>query len=130
MLQKTIIFVLFLLCAADGFSQPFDCSRFKEGKFRTADPRIGGIVETDRRGGFQTESTASLKLILRFSISWQDNCSYTLRLDKIIRNENKVDIPNNLQVNIKIVETKPGSYIEEIVSSMTNGSYRAEAVKE
>jgi hypothetical protein len=129
-MQKIILFIILLFFGLTSFSQPFDCSRFKEGKFRTADPRVGGIVETERRGGFQTESTESLKLILRFSISWQDNCSYTLRLDKIMRNENKVEIPNNLQVNVKIIETKPGSYIQEISSSMTNGTYRAEAVKE
>ena len=129
MFQKIIILLLLLLPASGALSQPFDCSKFKEGKFRTADPRVGGIVITDRRGGYQTESTESLKLIIRFSISWQDNCTYTLRLDKVIRNENKVDIPNDLRVNVKIVETTANSYIQEITSSITNGSYRAEVTK-
>ena len=129
-MQRSVLFIVLLFSGFNSFSQPFDCSRFKEGKFRTADPRVGSIVATDRRGSYQTESTESLKLILRFNISWQDNCNYTLRLDKVIRNENKVEVPSNLQLKVKIVETLPNSYIEEIWTSMTNGTYRAEAVKE
>ena len=129
MLQKFIILLLLLLPASSAFSQPFDCSKFREGKFRTADSRVGGIVITDRRGNYQTESTESLKLIIRFSISWQDNCTYTLKVDKVIRNENKVEIPGDLKINVKIVETNANSYIQEITSSITNGSYRAEVFK-
>lgn len=129
MLQKFIILLLLLLPASSAFSQPFDCSKFREGKFRTADSRVGGIVITDRRGNYQTESTESLKLIIRFSISWQDNCTYTLKVDKVIRNENKVEIPGDLKINVKIVETSANSYIQEITSSITNGSYRAEVFK-
>lgn len=129
MLQKFIILLLLLLPASSVFSQPFDCSKFREGKFRTADSRVGGIVITDRRGNYQTESTESLKLIIRFSISWQDNCTYTLKVDKVIRNENKVEIPGDLKINVKIVETSANSYIQEITSSITNGSYRAEVFK-
>ena len=129
MLQRSILFILLLLPAVMVFSQPPDCSKFREGKFSTADTRVGAIVITDRRSGFQTESTEALKLIIRFSISWQDNCSYTLKLDKVIRNENKVDIPANLVVNVKIVETSANSYIQELSSSMTNGAYRTEVIK-
>ena len=129
MMQKIIILLLLLLPASYAFSQPLDCSKFRDGKFRTADPRVGGIVITDRRGGYQTESTESLKLIIRFTISWQDNCSYTLKLDKVIRNENKVQVPADLRVNVKIVETSANSYIQELSSSITNGSYRAEVTR-
>ena len=130
MLKNTSLFLLLLILGITAFSQPFDCSKFRDGKFRTADSRVGGIVITDRRGGFQTESTESLKLIIRFSISWQDNCTYTLKVDKVIRNENKVEIPGDLKINVKIVETSANSYIQEFSSSMTNGSYRAEVTKE
>ena len=129
MQRRIIILILSLLPATVVFSQPADCSKFREGKFRTADPRVGAIVVTDRRSGFQTESTEALKLVIRFSINWQDNCSYTLKLDKVIRNENKVDIPNNLTVIVKIVETAAGSYVQELSSSMTNGAYRTTVTK-
>ena len=126
MLKKIIFFMLLLLPASHVFCQPFNCSAFREGRFRTADSRVGAIVITERNSMYQTESTETLKLSIRFSISWQDNCSYTLTLDKVIRNENKVDIPSNLTVTVKIIETTSQTYIEEITSSMANGSYRAE----
>ncbi len=129
MQQKIITLILSLLVATVVFSQPADCSRFREGKFRTADPRVGAIVTTDRSPNYQTESTEALKLVIRFSISWQDNCSYTLKLDKVLRNENKVDIPNNLTVMVKIIETTASSYVQELSSSMTNGAYRTTVTK-
>ena len=127
--QRTIIFLLLLFPASCAFSQLLDCSKFREGRFRTADPRVGAVVVTERRGSYQTESTEALKLIIRFSINWQDNCSYTLKLDKVIRNENKVDIPHDLHVKVKIIETGASSYTEELESSISNGSYRAQVTK-
>ncbi len=129
MLPKTIIFIVFFLPVSHTFSQPLNCSSFREGKFRTADTRIGAVVVTDRKGNFQTESTEALKLILRFKITWQDNCSYTLKLDKVIRNENKVEVPGNLLVQVKIIETTARSYIQETTSSLLNGTYKVEVFK-
>ena len=124
--MKKLIFILFsgwLLPVAVSGQTP-DCSKFREGKFRTADTRIGAIVVTERNAVYQTETTASLKLVIRFRISWLDNCTCTLKLDKVIQNENKQDIPGNLTVTLKIIETYSGSYLQEISSSLTNGVYR------
>ena len=110
-------------------AQPPDCSKFREGKFRAADTRIGAVVITDRNSAYQTESTEALKLVIRFRISWQDNCSYTLKLDKVIRNENKEDIPPGLSVSVRIIETSSDSYVQEISSSLFNGVYRTTVSK-
>ena len=126
---KMILFFMLLLPASHVFSQPLNCSAFREGRFRTADLRVGAIVLTERNSSYQTESTETLKLSIRFNISWQDDCSYTLTLDKVIRNENKVDIPSNLTVTVKIIETSSQTYTEEITSSMANASYRVEVTR-
>ena len=122
MLKKIIVFLLMSLPAA-AFSQPPDCSKFREGKFRIADTRAGVVTIADRRGGYQTESSEALKAIVRFKITWQDNCTYTLRLDKVLRNENKIDFPYNMEVHVKIIATGTDSYTQETSSSMTNGTY-------
>ena len=122
MLKKIIIFLLMSLPAAV-FSQIPDCSKFREGKFRIADTRAGVVTIADRRGGYQTESSEALKAIVRFKITWQDNCTYTLRLDKVLRNENKIDFPYNMEVHVKIIATGTDSYTQETSSSMTNGTY-------
>jgi len=128
--MKKAAFLLFtLLCSSFAFSQILDCSKFKEGKFRIADTRAGAIIIAERKGDYQTESSETLKAIVRFRISWQDNCSYTLHLDKVIRNENKMNFPSGMTVSVKIVATADNSYTQEVTSSVINGSYRTQVTR-
>jgi hypothetical protein len=129
MLKKNTILALLILPAFAVFSQTADCFKFKEGKFRIADTRVGVVTIAERRGGYQTESSESLKAVVRFSITWQDNCSYTLKLDKVIRNENKIDFPSNLEIHVKIIATEGKSYTQQTLSSITNGTYNVEVTK-
>jgi hypothetical protein len=128
-LNKIILFLLILSSGLTAFSQSPDCTKFREGKFRIADTRAGVVTIADRKGGYQTESSEALKAVVRFKITWQDNCSYTLRLDKVIRNENKIDFPSNMEIRVKIIETSAGGYTQETSSSLTNGTYKVEVTK-
>ena len=128
MFQKITI-LCFLLLPLTAISQTSDCSRFKEGKFRIADKQAGVITIAERKGMYQTESSEALKAVVRFRITWQDNCTYTLKLDKILRNENKIDFPSNMEVHVKIIETAASSYTQEMSSSLTKGSYKVEVSK-
>jgi hypothetical protein len=78
---------------------------------------------------YQTESSETLKAVVRFRISWQDNCSYTLRLDKVIRNENRIDFPQDLEIHVKIIEASDTGYTQETTSSLTNGTYNVVVTK-
>ena len=129
MLKKITILILLVLPAFVAFSQQADCFKFKEGKFRIADTRVGVVTIAERKGGYQTESSEALKAVVRFSITWQNDCSYTLKLDKVIRNENKIDFPSNLEIHVKIIATSAKSYTQETTSSITNGTYNVEVVK-
>lgn len=129
MFRKAILLASLALPAATAFCQPADCFKFKEGKFRIADTRAGVVTIAERRGGYQTESSEALKAVVRFKITWQDNCSYTLKLDKVIRNENKIDFPSNLVIHIKIISTAGKSYTQQTSSSLTNGTYNVEVAK-
>jgi len=127
MMQKFMAIFIALTTSAAGFAQQPDCYRFKEGKFRINDARAGGVVIAERRGGYQTESMETLKATVRFKITWQSDCAYTLTLDKVIRNENKIPFPSNMQVKVNIVAVNDDhSYIQEASSSVTNGTYRSE----
>ena len=128
MLQRIII-LSFLLLPVTVIGQTPDCSRFREGKFRIADTRAGVITIAERKGMYQTESSEALKAVVRFRITWQDNCTYTLKLDKVLRNENKIDFPSNMEVHVKIVETAASTYTQEMSSSLINGSYKVEVSK-
>ena len=124
-----IISFLLLFSASLAFSQSPDCSRFREGKFRIADTRAGVITIAERKGMYQTESSEALKAVVRFRISWQDNCTYTLKLDKVLRNENKIDFPPGMEVRVKIIETAADSYTQETSSSLLDGTYKVEVKK-
>jgi hypothetical protein len=123
------IILLLLLAGSYAFAQSPDCSKFREGKFRVADTQAGVITIAERKGMYQTESSESLKAVVRFRISWQDNCSFTLKLDKVIRNENKIDFPSDLEIKVKIISTSASSYTQEISSSLTNSPYQVEVTR-
>lgn len=127
--KKINLLLSLLLVAAASLAQPADCFKFKEGKFRIADTRAGVVTIAERRGGYQTESSEALKAIVRFKITWQDNCSYILKLDKVIRNENKINFPSNLEIQVKIIATSGKSYTQETASSLTSSTYNVEVVK-
>jgi hypothetical protein len=129
MFKKITIIFFLILPAAMAFSQTPDCTKFREGKFRIADSRLGVVTIADRNSLYQTETSEALKAVVRFKISWQDNCTYTLRLDKVIRNENKINFPYNMVVHVKITETATNSYLQETSSSLTNGTYKVEVTK-
>ena len=114
---------MFLVFGFNAFSQTPDCGKFREGKFRIADSRAGVVTIADRNSMYQTETSEVLKAVVRFKISWQDNCSYTLKLDKVIRNENRINFPSNLEIKVKITHTTAGGYTQETTSSLTNGTY-------
>ena len=121
--------MLLLTSGPMAFSQTPNCTKFREGKFRIADTRAGVVTIADRTSMYQTETSEVLKAVVRFKISWQDNCSYTLKLDKVIRNENKINFPANMEIRVKIVETSAGGYTQETTSSLTNGTYNVVVTK-
>jgi hypothetical protein len=128
-LNKISLLLLFLGFSFSSFSQTPDCTKFREGKFRIADSRAGVVTIADRNSMYQTETSEALKAVVRFRISWQDNCSYTLKLDKVIRNENKINFPYNLEIKAKITYTTDGGYTQETTSSLTNGTYNVVVTK-
>ena len=126
---KLILTIFLILCCFISFSQTPNCTKFREGKFRIADTRAGVVTIAERNSMYQTESSETLKAVVRFRISWQDNCSYTLRLDKVIRNDNKINFPSNLEIKVKIIATSTEGYTQETTSSLTNGTYTVAVTK-
>ena len=128
-MKKNLLFLLFNLFCTAGFSQLPDCAKFREGKFRIADTQAGVVTIAERKGMYQTESSEALKAVVRFRVTWRDTCPFTLRLDKVIRNENKIHSPANLEIPVKIIETKDNGYIQEVSSTLAPNTYRVEATR-
>ena len=128
-MKKLTILFLFTFFTTVAFCQNIDCGKYHQGKFRIADTRAGVVTIADRTSMYQTESSETLKAVVRFRISWQDNCSYTLKLDKVIRNENKINFPSDMEIHVKIISTTDNGYIQETSSSLTNGTYNVAVTK-
>lgn len=129
MIKNLILLFLLISPAVKAFSQIPDCGKFRDGKFRMADTRAGAVIIAERNSLYQTETSEVLKAVVRFKISWQDNCSYTLKLDKVIRNENKINFPPDLKIIVKIIETTASGYTQETSSSITNDTYKVVVTK-
>ncbi len=129
MIKNLILLFLLISPAVKAFSQIPDCGKFRDGKYRMADTRAGAVIIAERNSLYQTETSEVLKAVVRFKISWQDNCSYTLKLDKVIRNENKINFPPDLKIIVKIIETTASGYTQETSSSITNDTYKVVVTK-
>lgn len=127
--RNLALILLLLSIKSPAVAQLPDCNKFKEGRFRIADTQAGVVTIAERKGMYQTEYSESLKLVVRFRIDWKDNCSFTLRLDKILRNENKIDIPPGMEVYVKITSTSANSFIQEISSPVLNKAYSVQATR-
>ena len=128
-MKKIVPVFLLAILASTAFGQAPDCNKFREGKFRIADTRAGVVTIADRNSMYQTESSETLKAVVRFKISWQDDCSYTLTLDRVMRNENKINFPSNLKIHVKIIKITTTGYIQETTSSIINGTYQVAVTK-
>ena len=128
MLKKILLSIFLAGCFMAAAAQPFDCSKFREGRYRIADANAGGITIIERKGNYQTESNEGLKLIIGLTLRWIDNCSYELKFDKILRNDNKIDIPK-MTMLVKITETRENGYTQETTSSSYNGVYHSEVTR-
>ncbi|HQW84558.1 MAG TPA: hypothetical protein PK987_08865 [Ferruginibacter sp.] len=126
---KNLIILTLLLLPLVGFSQTTDCYKFKEGKFRIADTRAGVVTIADRNSMYQTETSEALKAVVRFKITWQSNCTFVLKLDKVIRNENKIDFPANMEINVKIISTSGNAYTQEMSSTLSPTPYTVAVTK-
>ena len=127
-MQKIIVLLLLLLPATLVYSQTAGCSAFREGKFRIADATAGGITLIERNDKYQIESNEESKITIRLLVTWLDECSYELKFDKFLRNENNIEVPK-VTMLVKIIETRKESYIQETTSPLFAGVYRSEVVK-
>ena len=125
----SLLFISVSIFGSKAFGQSPACFKFKEGKFKITDANAGGITVIDRRGGYQVENNEGMKATLKFRVTWLDDCTYTLKLDTILRNENKIPFPTDMILKVKILTTSANSYTQESSSNLYNDVYKSEVVK-
>jgi len=120
------ILITFLLASLFSFSQtPTDCARFKDGKFEIKDKKLGNANIT-RKGKWQIEESAESGVKIKLRVKWQDECTYTLKLKKVLENPYELDMQADQIIKVTIVETKENSYIQRTTIEGTNFVYQSE----
>jgi hypothetical protein len=129
MLPKFITVVFFLCNGFVSNCQTLDCYKFKDGKFKINDTNLSGDYVIVRTGKYQVENIQNLKLTLKFKVAWLNECTYALKLDTVLRNENNLPFPKDMIVRVKIIETTKNSYFQETTNNLNNTVNKSEVIK-
>lgn len=123
--MKYLIVIALLIPGAIGLAQTKDCAKFREGKFLLVDEELGN-TSIIRKGNQQVEISDNSSLEIRFNVEWINDCTYTLKIDEIVNNPNKIALPMNMILTVEIIETKDKSYIQRSTSDLFPDAYESE----
>lgn len=126
--MKNLIVLLIALLPILSFGQEIECNRFKNGKFKITDEKLGTCI-IERNGATQIEIGIEAAIKLKFNVIWLDDCTYSLELAEILDNPNNTVLPKNMILIVKIIETKANSYIQKSTSNLSDMEYISEMVK-
>jgi hypothetical protein len=110
------------------FSQNLDCAAFKEGQFVLED-KINGNTYITRTKNTQIEIQEYTKLKIEFEIIWVNDCTYSLKIKKILENPRNLPVPKNMVVSCQILETKKSSYIQKSSAKGIEFTVTSEIIK-
>lgn len=125
--MKYLVLLLTLTLGLNSFAQP-DCKSFKNGKFKIVDPEVGTSY-IERKGSKQLEYGESSKLRLEFQVKWIDQCTYTLKLDRILENPDGIEFPKDMVVTVEILSTSDDSYRQRSTSDLYDISIETEVIR-
>jgi hypothetical protein len=128
--MKLLLGLCFYLVASFttlAFGQTLNCSSFRDGKFKIVAPAIGTYI-IERKGEIQTEASDKDPNIYSYLIKWIDDCTYTLTPTKETL---KLDptLPENVVLTVKIIETRPNSYLQTTTSNYANRELTCELIR-
>lgn len=123
--MRVFITLVFFGWSMIGLAQHQDCKRFKNGNFKQTDS-TGEVWMIERKGSRQTEYSDFYKMKLRFKVKWKDECTYTLKLKKILENPDNQPFPKGLVVTVHMSEVKEKSYSQTATSSLTNKTLKSQ----
>ncbi len=114
--MRVLIILLFFSWSLMGLAQQQDCKRFKNGKFKQTNS-TGDVWIIERKGSKQIEYSDFYNVRLRFKIKWIDDCTYTMKLRKVLENPDNVLLPEGMNATVQITETKNKSYSQKTTSN-------------
>jgi hypothetical protein len=116
--MKKLILPVLLLFLCSMTLRPTDCSRFRNGKFRST--LQGKPYFVERHGDFQTEYIGGTpdSTIFTFHVKWIGDCTYT-----IVPTEETIkkfpNLPKNVVLTSEIIRTTDTSYTTKVTSNFS-----------
>lgn len=126
--MRKIFLILLLVMSIGVFAQQPECVKFKNGKFKIPDSELGDSYII-RDGSRQIEYADKSNIKLEFRVKWLDDCTYTLKLKKILENPDKVKLPRGLIITVKIIEVRENSYLQRTTSNLYDLVLEKEMIK-
>lgn len=110
---KSAILALGMVIPLWGFSQDNNCLKFKDGTFKVTDPTTKKVCIITRKGEVQTERMEDSDLTYDFTITWLDDCTYTVKPTATTIDRNR-DVLKVGMMTVKIIKTTDTSYTQKI----------------
>ncbi len=104
-------FLLFIGFVCLGCSAQSDCEKFKNGKFKLDDLKLGFESIIERNDSIQVERNLTMNTVSKFKITWKNSCEYSL--DIISGNDELVNAFKGKTLNVKIISTHANEYTFE-----------------
>jgi hypothetical protein len=125
--MKLTQILIFILITFSCSSQDINCNRFHVGKFKNIDKNSGTTFIT-RDSTFQTEINNDIGYSVKLAINWENECSYKLRLIRILENKRNFPVDTTLVLTVQIIETKQESYRQKTTSNKSSIVYESEII--
>jgi hypothetical protein len=93
-------------------AQNLDCAAFRNGNFILEDLKNGNTM-ISRSRNTQIETMEYLQLKIEFKVKWLDDCTYTLKVKRVLENPRNIAVPTDMVVKVKILETTKDSYTQQ-----------------
>ena len=126
--MKLLILGILFSFSTLAFGQQLACEKFKNGKFIIIDAEHGNS-NIERKGSKQIEEGEKSGFKATFKVKWIDECTYTLTLNKVLKNPNKLDVSDNMILTVQIIETKENSYIQRATSNLFDMVLESEMIR-
>lgn len=124
--KYTCLFWL-MIAGSNCNGQKLECQKFANGSFKIVDSETGTSFIT-RYGTRQSEITEGRKDSTIFTVTWIDDCTYTLTPTEETLKKYP-SLPNNAVLTVTIIETKDKSYIQSSTSNFYDTKVTSEVIK-
>jgi hypothetical protein len=126
------LIVLFLLTAYLTEKPPSNrCSLIKNGKFKIDSQLNDSTLTTtfiERIDNVQYETNDQFGVEYRFRVVWISECTYQLKWEKTIRDDNNFNYPENEILTVEIIEVHEKFYTQVTTSSLHDFEYRSKVM--